>query len=109
MSEETLKWLSGLQPGSISAYAILVLIIVVGIWAIHTDNVAFGPRWRDKVEECKTCNKKVEELTAALTEANKSLKEQEREENRRIIEIERLRMQMEFHQWRMPSQPGTTQ
>lgn len=108
MNEETLRWLAGLHPGDIGAYAALVILLCLLVWGVHTDNFVFGPRWRDKVEECKTCKAENADLAKALVEANNDIRAAEKEDNQKIIEISRLRMEREF-QWRTPSQQGNMQ
>lgn len=108
MNEETLRWLAGLRPGDITAYAALVILLVVVVWGVHTDNLVFGPRWRDKVEECKTCKSEKEEISKALVKSNEEVRAAEREDNAKLNEIYRLRMEREY-QWRTPSQQGNAQ
>jgi hypothetical protein len=108
VNEETLRWLSGLRPGDIGAYAALVILLVLLVWGIHTDNFVFGPRWRDKVEECKTCKQEKEAISQSLAKANETIRSAEKEDNAKLNEILRLRMEREF-QWRTPSQQGNAQ
>lgn len=105
---EFLKWASTLNPGDISNYAVLVILIVGGMFLLHKEHVVTGPRWRDKVEECKKCNTEKSELSAALVTANEAIKKAAESDTQKLVELERLRVQREYG-WRIPAQqPGQT-
>lgn len=87
--EELIKWALTIDVGKVSVTGVILAGFIIFAWAISTERLVTGVRWKADQESDKKCEAALEVCNATVATRSDSLTEAR-------VEIARLRAEREF-------------